>query len=209
MRIWRLSASVLACWIAAAPAGGDIVDRVMAIVNGHLVTLSDLRASLVLHLIEPAADADARDATVERWIDRVLILQEVERYAPPEPSASDVESRLAGVAAPFGGVAALEAAATRVGVTPAWVRQWVRDDLRIEAYVAQRFAASTEPTDEQIENYFREHPESVRDAAGGGTAAEARRRVRERLVTERRQAVVADWLGDLRRRATIVRPAGR
>ena len=40
------------------------------------------------------------------------------------------------------------------GLDEAFVRLWVRNDLRIEGYLAQRFAGVLEPSDDDIDNAF-------------------------------------------------------
>ena len=192
---------VLALLLAAMPAGAQVIDRVLAVVDGRLVTLSDVRVTTTLGLIQ------ARDASVaaERWVERLLILQEVDRFAPPEPAAGDVDRRLSRVLDTQGPAAPARLA--ELGVTEDWVRRWVRDDLRIESYIEQRFAGSLEPGPEEMENYFRQNPgELMRDGQKLGDA-EAQALARERLMTSRRRTLVADWLDGLKRRAAITRPS--
>ena len=69
---------------AAAAASAEVIDRVMAIVDGHLITLSDVRRAMTLHLVDRDGPPAGEAAALERLIDRMLILQEVERYAPRE-----------------------------------------------------------------------------------------------------------------------------
>ena len=135
------------------------------------------------------------------------MLQEVDRFAPPEPAADAVESRLAAVLAPLGTPDAVQTTLARLGIDRAWVQRWVRDDLRIQAYTEQRFAGSLEPTSEELENYYREHAaEFVRDGREL-SSDEAHALAREHVMAARRRALLADWLDGLKRRATIVRPA--
>jgi hypothetical protein len=191
--------SVVLALLLALPASAQVIDRVLAVVDGRLVTLSDVRVSTALGLIQASEVSVAAD----RWIERLLILQEVDRFAPPEPPAAEIDGRLARVLAPPGTSARL----AELGVTADWVRRWVRDDLRIESYIEQRFAGSLEPGPEEVENYFRQNPgELVRDGRRLGEA-EAQALARERLMTSRRRALVADWLDGLKRRAAISRPA--
>ena len=181
-----------------------MIDRVLATVDGHLVTLSDVRATTTLGLT-PEPRRCGRGA--DRWIERLLVLQEVDRFAPPEPAAAAVEARVAAVLAPLGTPDAVQTTLARLGDRPGWVQRWVRDDLRIQAYTEQRFAGSLEPTGEELENYYREHAaEFVRDGREL-TADEAHALAREHVMATRRRALLADWLDGLRRRATIVRPA--
>jgi hypothetical protein len=190
---------VLTVLLAATPAGAQVIDRVVAVVDGRLVTLSDVRVSTALGLVH----ADDVGVAADRWIERLLILQEVDRFAPPEPAAAEIDARLGRVLAS----PATSARLSELGVTEDWVRRWVRDDLRIESYIEQRFAGSLEPGPEEMENYFRQNPgELMRDGRRLGDA-EAQALARERLMTSRRRAMVADWLDGLKRRAAISRPA--
>lgn len=194
--------------VAVPPLGAAVIDRVLAVVNGHLITLSDVRASVQLGLIEPAASADPIDAALEQWIDRVLVLGEVERYAPPDPPAALVDERLARVKARAGGAEPYQAILAAYGFGDDWVRQWVRADLRTETYIEQRFAGATEPTAEELENFFRQNPGVFRRNGQDIPVEEAQQLARERVRATRRRAVVADWREQLRRRAEITRPPG-
>jgi hypothetical protein len=197
-------ASVLLC---ATLAGAQVIDRVLATVDGHLVTLSDVRATTALGLTPASSAAEGSGAALDLWIERLLVLQEVERFAPPEPAAAAIDARVAAVLAPLGAPDQVRATLARLGIDLSWVERWVRDDLRMQAYTEQRFAGSLEPTADELENYYREHAaEFVRDGRELSTD-EAHRLAREHVMAARRRALVADWLDGLRRRATIVRPA--
>ena len=196
-------AGVLLC---AATADAQVIDRVLANVDGHLVTLSDVRTTTTLGLTQAGTGTSARDAALDRWIERLLVLQEVDRFAPPEPAAAAIDARTAAVLAPLGTPDAARATLALLGVDEAWVRLWVRDDLRIQTYTEQRFAGALEPTSDELENYYREHAgQFVRDGREL-SADEAQVLAREHVMAARRRALVADWLDGLRRRATIVRP---
>jgi hypothetical protein len=195
----RLGFGILAALLAVA-VEAQVVDRVLVVVDGRLVTLSDVRVSTALGLLEASSGVAQ---AVDRWIERLLVLQEVERFAPPEPSPAAIDARLADVRAAHPDLPALMA---RLGVDEGWVRRWVRDDLRIQSYIEQRFSGSLEPGAEEIENYLRQHPaEFVRDGQPL-PGAESQALARERLMTTRRRTLVADWLDGLKRRATITRP---
>ncbi len=197
---------LLALLLPTAMAAGEVIDRVLAIVNGRLVTLSDVRTARELHLIDVGAAPDSDAALLDRLVDRTLVLQEVERYAPLEPDAAAVDARVRAIDARLGPRETVQATLQRLGVSEEWLRQWVRDDFRVEAYIAQRFAGSVEPTGEEIENYFRQHPGDLDVDGRPLSPADARQLARERLMDARRRQVVDDWLAGLRRRADITRP---
>ena len=88
------------------------------------------------------------------------------------------------------------------GFTEVRLRAWIRDDLRTVAYLAQRFASASTPTDTEISSaYARSRAEF--DAAGT-TFEQATPVLRERLITARRAELIDDWLSDLRRRTDVV-----
>ena len=150
----RMVAALLAAaMIAAVPSAAradEIIERVLAVAGGELITQSDVVAARELGLIDsqttpnaraPLADAEEHEI-VSRLIDRALMLDEVDRYAPPEPSAEAVDAAVAAVRARFDSQAAFDAALARVGFDNRYLRGVVRQNLRIQAYIAERFAVA-------------------------------------------------------------------
>jgi hypothetical protein len=202
--LWLLALGML---LSTCIASADVIDRVLAVVNGHLITLSDVRRVVDLGLATTNGSGDLSEIVLSELIDRRLVLEEVERYAPPEPDAATIAERVAAIQRQLEGPPGIDARLAALGVNRAWLDQWVRDDLRIQAYIQQRFAGAMEATDEEIENYFREH---ARDFVRNGQplpTAEAQSIARERVMAARRQALTTEWLEGLRKRAEISRPA--
>jgi hypothetical protein len=211
MRAARTCAVAVLVASVAGGARADVIDRVVALVDGHLITMSDVRTITALGLLDPSSPASpvepGRDPIVEHLIDRILVLEEVERYAPAPPDGAAIDARIATIAQTAGSAARLEAQLQALGVSAAWLRQWATDSLRIRAYVDQRFGSVVQPTDEDLEAYFREHQrefagKDINDATVQSTARTA-------LVAERRRAVLTEWITGLRRRADVVRPEGK
>jgi hypothetical protein len=78
----------------------------------------------------------------------------------------------------------------------------VRDDLRIAAYLDQRFATAGVASEADVAEYAAAHSADL-DAAGV-SAADRPRVARERLQAERRRELITDWLGELRRRTVVI-----
>jgi len=203
-----LAALTMLFGAASGVARSEVIDRVLAIVDGHLITLSDVRRALALHLVSSGDAPSGEAAALERLIDRVLILQEVERYAPPEPDRAAIDAQVRELERPFA-TGELASRLSAVGASDEWLRQWVRDDLRMQAYVEQRFTGAAEPTDEELENYFRQHADEFTRNGQEMSDASARQLARTRVIAVRRQVVVTDWLAGLKRRADIIRPVAR
>jgi hypothetical protein len=197
----RAALMVVLAVAAVAAHQETLVERTVAVVGGTAITLSDVQTALALGLVEgvgPDADAQGLARLVERW----LILHEVSRFAPPEPPQADIDARLAAVSARAGSPDALAALLARGGFTPGRLAAWVRDDLRIAAYLDQRFATAGVASEADVAEYAAAHSADL-DAAGV-SAADRPRVARERLQAERRRELITDWLGELRRRTVVI-----
>jgi hypothetical protein len=164
-------------------ARAEIIDKVLAILPGQIITLSDLVAALDLGLVEPPPGTDRISGGLTALVDRLLMLNEVRRVVPPEPGAAAIDARVAVIAGRFGSPADMSRALATRGVDESVVRIYAADDLRLASYLDERFSAASQPTDEEI-----------RQAGEGARAT---------LVAERRQALISAWIADLRRRADV------
>jgi hypothetical protein len=183
---------------------GAIIDRVLAVVDGHIVTLSDVQAALNFGLVPPDVSDDPVQAVLERLIDRRLILAEVERYAPPEPSPAAVEAGVAEIERRFPDPSAFETVLAQSAMSRDELRRHLRDSLRIEAYMAQRFSSVAQPSDDEIARYYKEHPAEFTFDGVQRPLHEVREQVAERLVEDRKAQAAREWLAGLRRRGSIV-----
>ena len=186
---------------ALAQSQGELIERTMALVGGQVITLSDVQTAMTLGLVEPEHAASV-DAATPRLIDRLLVLREVQRYAPPEPADADVDARVDTVRQRLGSADGLAAALTRGGFTEARLRSWLRDDARIAAYLGQRFAAVGVPSDADVAAYYAAHRDEFERKQQ--TLEVAAPQIRDRLADDRRAQLIADWVQDLRRRTPVI-----
>jgi hypothetical protein len=124
---------------ARSVVAAETIDRVLAVAAGQLITLTDVNAARDLGLVPPGDAADPIRAILTKLIDRELILAEVDRYAPPEPGADAVDAEVRIVRARFPSQQAFEATLARSGIDEKHLRETLREDLRIRAYLDQRF----------------------------------------------------------------------
>lgn len=180
---------------------GDLIERTLAMVGSQVITLSDARAAIRFGLIvgQPPVDPSA---VTQQLVDRELMLREVQRYAPPAPADSLVEAKMDEVRQRLSGAGTWSTALAETGFTEVRLRAWVRDDLRTVAYLAQRFASASTPTETEIAATFaRQRAEFDR---AGTTFEQAAPVLRDRLIVSRRAELIADWVTDLRRRTDVV-----
>jgi hypothetical protein len=188
--------------LAGSVAAQTLIDRVVARVNGTVILLSDVRVASLVGLIE--APPDSEDA-VEQLVQRTLLVEEVNRFPPTEPTADAVDAELARLRTRAGG--SLDDVERRTGLTLANVRQLARDRVRIQSYIDQRFGLTVPLTDEQVLQYYRTHPEDFTTNGQLAPFDRAQGLARERAGLEQRQRTINQWLRDLRARADVNVPA--
>ena len=128
---------------AASAPRAEIIDRIMAVVGGQPITLSDVNAALVFQLVQPpAGSADPLASVLDRLIDRNLMLAEVDRFQPPEPAPVEISLRIDELEQRAGSPAAFAQALAVTGTTRDQLRRHIRDDLRMATYLNQRFGTN-------------------------------------------------------------------
>jgi peptidyl-prolyl cis-trans isomerase SurA len=185
----------------AALASAEIIDRIVAVVNGSVITLSDVEAARRFGLIE-VEGADLRGA-VERTIDRRLALAEVERYSPPEPSPARLDEVMAAARARFPSGAAFDAALKETGLTADQLRRHLRDGLRLRTYEEQRFGFAIQHREEDLRAFFQANPDRFRRGGAPAAFEDVRAEVRTALIEQRTAQGIQEWIAGLRRRAEI------
>ena len=202
----RSRRSVLVLLVVASATASTVaqtlLDRVVARVNGSVILLSDERAAVRFGLVDAAADSE--DA-VEQMVQRALLVEEVNRFPPPEPAAEAVDAEVARLRARAGG--SLDDVERSTGITADAVRLLARDRLRIQGYIDQRFGLTVPLTDEQVLDYYRAHPEEFVVDGQPISFERAQGLARERAGLQQRQRTISQWLRDLRARADVTVPA--
>ena len=135
-------------------ASAETLDRVLAVVSGQVILLSDVTATRELGLQTADGASDPIRVLLDKLIDRELVLAEVDRYAPPEPAAAAIDRGVASVRDRFPSRQAFAATLERSGIDENHVREIVRQDLRAVAYLNQRFATAGERRAQLINDWM-------------------------------------------------------
>ena len=190
-------------WPALTPAQ-ELLDRVIARVNGEPITLSDARAAIALGIVEQTAGVDPIVSALPQLVERRLVLAEVARFAPPEPDIASLNGQVNAIKARVGTAEQLALLETSTGVGEVQIREIARDDLRIRAYLNQRFGSSVQATDEDAAAYYRAHLDEFRVNGELTPFAQAEPLARQKAAAERRTAIIFQWMRELRQRADVV-----
>jgi hypothetical protein len=210
-RLWRevvaWTCAATSVLLAAGPARGEIIDRVLAMVGSQVVTLSDVRAAQAFGLVPPSAATGDPQDVLGQLVNRHLMLSEVDRYSAAEPERTLVDRRVAAIRGAFRGATDFDGALARTAMSEERLRNIVLDNFRIEAYVDQRFGAPAQPTPEEVQRYYREHPDEFTRNGRLAAFEEVQEAALQKVSAERKRALIADWLDRLRRRGQVDRSA--
>jgi hypothetical protein len=204
MVLMRTFAAAVAVVIGAAGVTAEVIDRILAVVDEQIITLSDARAALRFGLVPADVSPDPVEAAMQRLIDRRLMLAEVDRYAPPDPAPEEVDAAVAAIRERFKEAVPFDAALKETAMSPEELRRFARDSLRIDAYLQQRFASLVQPSDAEAIVYYREHAGEFTTGGQLRPFDEVREDARQALLEQRRAQFLREWVDGLRRRASLV-----
>jgi hypothetical protein len=189
---------------AAVPVlQAQVIDRVLAVVSGTVILMSDARAALSLGLFDAGTAADPVEAAMRWLIDRRLVLDEAGRGGRVDVDPAAIDLGADQVRQRFPSEEAYRRALEALGLDDAGVRRLVRETLTVRKYVEDRFDSAVPPSDEELREYFGSHADrfvrdgrqrSFEDALADVTAA---------VQQDRRAQAVSAWMDRLRRRADI------
>ena len=184
-------------------AAAEVLDRVLAVVSGTVIMLSDARIATAFDAVDTSGAADPMAVTLRWLVDRQLVLDEVIRYDTGEVEKARVAEGLSRIRTKFPSDAAFARALGRLGLDEAAARRWVEDTIRMQDYLGRRFDMMFSPTDDDLLEYYTRN--RARFVRGGVERSfdDAREDVREVLQQERQRQAMDTWLTRLRRRANV------
>jgi hypothetical protein len=197
-------AALIVCTAVGAARAQELLDRVVARVDGNPITHTDVRAAIRLGLVEPAEGVDPILFALRQLVERRLVLAEVARFAPPEPDLAALKGQIDVLKARVGSSADLAALEKSTGYGEEQIRDVARDTLRIQAYLNQRFGSSVQPSDEEVGQYYRTHLDQFTKDGRVIPFVEAEPAARQQAAAERRRAVIFQWMRELHQRADVV-----
>jgi peptidyl-prolyl cis-trans isomerase SurA len=218
MKPRHICALVVLVASAALTAGGEVIDRIVATVNGSVILQSDWETAVRFEAFVDGKELDAvtdadRKAALGRLIDQTLIDAVVRTtdFVPASDQAVAAQVLQVRKQLPSGATdASWRAALARYGLDDSDVMERVRaqmDDLR---FVELRFRPSVKILPAEVEKYYREEflPQLHRAGGQDKPLADVRPQIEELLIEARVNELEATWLQSLRTDAHIaIRPA--
>ncbi len=207
---WCLSC-VLAGILISTLLKAEIGDRVAAVVNNRVITLSDLQWSFVNSQKPAPADPEERkksmDAALNRLIEQELVAQEVEKEPLFTLREEDVDSELKKLERRYGSRAQLEAELKRSGLPLEQLRINIRRQLSLLKFIDVRFRPFVIVLPDEIATYYRETlvPELKKEGIEHPPSLEKMSaQIEEILIEQKVDQELEKWLSNVRKRAKIV-----
>lgn len=191
----------------ALPATAVTVDRIAAVIDGQVVTVSEIAQMVEIRFLarSAASEEDHRRDVLDALIAQALRYRDVERFGAQDISADTIEARILEIQRRFASPAEFDAALARAELSLDEVRALAKRQLQVEAYIQERFAPLVFVTNEEISDYYTATWSAARRERGLPVPplSEVREEVRAAVRSSRLQAEIDRWTTQLRARASV------
>jgi hypothetical protein len=207
--------ALILCPLLAAPPlpAGEVIDRIVATVNGHIILHSDVDEALSYQAFadnRPLTPftADERKAALDRLIDQELIREEVHQSDLEPASPAEVEARIAEIRrlhADVNDEASWLRALHRYDLTADELREKVSADLNSWKAIDARLRPSVAVDSHSIERYYQENllPELHKKGAPEVPLTVVAPKIKEILAQQQINDLLVHWLKSLRTESNI------
>jgi len=186
------------------PAGAEVVDRIVAVVDRHAITLSEAERARRLQQLKGGEDVQMTQI-VDQLIESYLIEREVKRYPGPPVTEEEVSRAVDALGVSMGSEEALLEALSDQEMDLDALEHLLRRQLVISHYLDNRFRSLIYVNDEEIREYY--DGEVVADLITSAEPAPELEMIedviRQILVEKKFNERVDAWIESLRSRARV------
>jgi len=194
--------------LLAAPAHAVTVDRIAAVIDRQVLTVSEVDQMAELRFFPRVAgrsEDDYRHDILEALIAQALRFRDVERFGAQDIPKDSIESRLVEIQHRFASPAELDAALARAELTPDELRALIKRQLQVEAYIQERFAPMVFVANEDIADYYNGPWRQQRVERGLPVPPlnDVREEIRTLIRSRQLDQQIETWTTQLRARANV------
>jgi hypothetical protein len=194
--------------MASVARAGDIVDRIVATVNGHAILQSDwedalhYEAFIAGHSSEQLT-SEERKAALDRLIDQELLRQQIRSSDFQHASDQEIAARIQEIRRQYPGAdsdSGWHAALTRYGLTEKELKNRVALQLDLLRLVDARLRPTVQIDSKSIEGYYNQEllPQLRQSGAQQIPLAQASPKIKELLTQRKIDQLLTSWLQTLR-----------
>jgi peptidyl-prolyl cis-trans isomerase SurA len=203
---------------SAATAAPEVIDRIVATVNGQVILQSDLDEALCYEALlsgRPLSgflDEDRR-AVLDRLIDQELLREQMKAAEFRHATDEEVGARVADARKkyPEGGTdAGWSALLAKYHITEKDLFLQVRQQIDVMRLVDSRLRPAVQIDSKSVEAYYRDQfvPKLKESGAGEVPLDQVSSKIRELLTQEKVSEMLVSWLQTLRSQGEVHFPAG-
>jgi hypothetical protein len=194
----------------------DIVDRIVATVNGHVILQSDwddavrFEAFVEGRPLDRLSDQD-RSRALDRLIDQELLREQGQGADITQPPAEEVQRRILEIQKEHQATtsSAWHMALARYGLAQKQVEAWLAHDISVLHQVEARLRPTVQIAPQNIESYYQDTflPQLRKSGAQDVPLAQVSGKIREILTEQKVNELFSSWLQSLRSESKNSTPA--
>jgi len=210
-------AAVLLTVLPPAAKAGQVIDRIVATVNGHIILQSDwndalrYEALLSARSVSDFGDEDRR-AVLDRLIDQELLGEQMKSALFRRASEEEASAQVAEARKLYPDAVNAEgwhAVLARFGLTEKALIVHVQEQIDLMRLVDAHLRPTVQVDSKTIEAYYREKfvPQLKQTGAEQVPLAEVSGKIRELLTEEKVSELMVGWLQSLRSESKVIVPS--
>ena len=174
-----------------------ILDRILVVVNGDMITASDFRTAEVIHISEKSIH---QEAFLERLIDEKLLIEEAQRFEIPIPQERDVSKSLLNLKERYRSEKVFQKILIEKGITQEMVNEGLKNQLLITRFLDQRINFFVLVTPKELNQYYENHQN---DYPGRELDEVLQGEIEQKLIHTKAEKKKREYLSKLRRDSEI------
>ncbi|HXM64587.1 MAG TPA: SurA N-terminal domain-containing protein [Terriglobales bacterium] len=215
---WIFTGCIVLLAIASPARAGDVLDRIVATVNNHIILQSEWQdaaryeAFVAGRALDQVQAAD-RKAALDHLIDQELLREQMRDSGFPHASTEEVEKSIQEIRKRYTSAdsdADWEAALKRYGLTEKELKKRVALQVDLLGLVDSRLRPNVVIDSKSIESYYNQEllPQLRQSGAQQVPLAQVTPKIRELLTQQKMNELLVAWLQDLRSGSRIRTEAG-
>jgi hypothetical protein len=198
--------SVFLAFVSAA--SGEEIDRLLAAVNGKVITEGDVRLDRSLHAVIFSGNMghlDSDDQVISRLIGRELLRQELKNFGMAKEDEAKVASRLQELRDAYAKMGGLEAFLQKYGLQESELISYLRLESSINQFINFRFRPFASVAKEEISSYYEKTltPQLEKAKLELPPLSQVSTRIEEILREAKINEVLDQWIANIRHNSHI------
>jgi parvulin-like peptidyl-prolyl isomerase len=199
---------LLALAISVPARAGDVLDRIVATVNNHVILQSEWQDAVRYEAFVAGSSLDQvqaedRKSALDHLIDQELLHEQMRSSGFPHASSDEVEKSIQEIRKRYAGAendAVWQAALARYGLTEKELKKRVALQVDLMGLVDARLRPNVVIDSKSIESYYNQEllPKLRQSGAEQVPLAEVTPKIKELLTQQKMNQMLIAWLQDLR-----------